>query len=62
MAVVVSAVNKKRPKSEHALLLAKVIDEAMEIGCCQGVGKIREEVWQDAEGEIVRYNLAFTIT
>jgi hypothetical protein len=31
----------------------------IEVQCCQGPGKIREEAWQDADGNIVRYNLAF---
>ena len=51
--------NKKRPKPAHPIPLTKVVDEEMEIRCCQGKGKIREEVWQDAEGEVVRYNLTF---
>ena len=31
----------------------------MDIKCCPGPGKIREEAWQDPDGNIVRYNLAF---
>ncbi len=37
----------------------KIIDRETNIKCCQGPGKIREEAWQDADGNIVRYNLAF---
>ena len=58
-AVLGSIVNKKRSKPAHAPVPVKVIDEEMEIRCCNGWGKIREEVWQDAEGKVVRYNLAF---
>jgi len=39
--------------------LKKIVDVEMDIQCCQGPGKIREETWQDAAGNIVRYNLAF---
>lgn len=37
----------------------KVTDEVAAIGCACGDGLIREEVWKDASGQIVRYNLAF---
>jgi hypothetical protein len=37
----------------------KVTDEAAAIRCAAGDGAIREEVWEDAGGRIVRYNLAF---
>ncbi len=30
----------------------------MNIGCFRGPGKIREAVWQDRAGIVVRYNLA----
>ena len=39
--------------------LRKIIDETAEVRCTVGSGVIREEVWQSAGGEIVRYNLAF---
>src|ERR1700733_5551828 len=29
--------------------------------CAGGVGILREEVWVNAEGEVVRYNLAFLL-
>ena len=37
----------------------KVTDEIASIGCAAGDGLIREEVWKDSSGRIVRYNLAF---
>ena len=39
--------------------LRKAVDEITPVGCAAGRGLIREEVWQDADGEIARYNLAF---
>lgn len=35
------------------------MDETTEVRCALGKGIIREEVWLDARGMIVRYNLAF---
>ena len=37
----------------------KVTDETAPIRCAAGDGLIREEVWKDAEGRVVRYSLAF---
>ena len=37
----------------------KVLDESAVIRCVAGDGLIREEVWKDAKGKIVRFNLAF---
>ena len=37
----------------------KVLDEISRFRCKSGRALIREEVWQDADGEVVRYNLAF---
>lgn len=37
----------------------KVVDETTQVRCSTGRGIIREEVWQCASGEVVRYNLAF---
>jgi hypothetical protein len=37
----------------------KVVDETTEVRCSSGHGIIREEVWQDLKGKVVRYNLAF---
>ena len=37
----------------------KVTDEAALIRCTAGDGLIREEVWKDAEGKVIRFNLAF---
>jgi hypothetical protein len=37
----------------------KVTDELAAIRCTAGIGAIREEVWKDADGKVVRYNLAF---
>ena len=39
--------------------LRKAVDEITPVGCAAGRGLIREEVWQDADSEIARYNLAF---
>jgi hypothetical protein len=39
--------------------LRKVVDEVTPVRCAAGRGLIREEVWQDEDGEIARYNLAF---
>jgi len=39
--------------------LRKVVDEVSPVRCVSGPGLIREEVWHDATGEVVRYNLAF---
>ena len=38
---------------------SKVVDEITQVKCALGEGMIREEVWQDATGRVVRYNLAF---
>jgi hypothetical protein len=37
----------------------KVTDEMAAIRCAVGDGIIREEVWEDVGGAVVRYNLAF---
>ena len=37
----------------------KVVDETTQVRCALGMGIIREEVWQDLRGAIVKYNLAF---
>jgi hypothetical protein len=39
--------------------LRKVVDEEALVICASGPGLIREEVWEDETGAIVRYNLAF---
>lgn len=39
--------------------LVKVTDEVAAIRCAAGDGLIREEVWRDESGRVVRYNLAF---
>ena len=39
--------------------LRKVVDETTQVRCALGKGIIREEVWQDSRGLIVKYNLAF---
>ena len=43
------------PKSR----VVKTADEEASISCLVGRGKLREEVWQDSTGKVVRYNLAF---
>lgn len=35
------------------------MDETTQVRCALGQGTIREEVWQDSWGVIVKYNLAF---
>ena len=37
----------------------KVVDESTQVRCALGKGIIREEVWQDSQGAVVKYNLAF---
>jgi hypothetical protein len=37
----------------------KVIDESAVVRCLAGDGVIREEVWEDASGNAVRFNLTF---
>ena len=39
--------------------LRKVVDETTQVRCALGKGIIREEVWQDSRGGVVKYNLAF---
>jgi hypothetical protein len=35
------------------------VDETTQVRCALGAGTIREEVWQDFRGNVVKYNLAF---
>jgi hypothetical protein len=37
----------------------KVTDESIVVRCTAGDGVIREEMWEDVQGNVVRYNLAF---
>jgi hypothetical protein len=39
--------------------IKKVIDDRFAVRCALGKGTIRYEVWQDAKGKLIRYNLAF---
>jgi len=39
--------------------LRKTKDEVAFITCASGPGLLREEVWEDDSGTVVRYNLAF---
>ena len=39
--------------------LIKIVDETHEISKRRGNGKLRREIWVDADGKIVRFNLAF---
>lgn len=39
--------------------LVKVVDETAHVRCSTGNGIIREEVWQNAKGMVLKYNLAF---
>jgi len=39
--------------------LTKTVDETAEVRCANSPGIIREEVWQDSKGNVVKYNLAF---
>ena len=36
-----------------------MVDETTQVHCALGAGIIREEVWQDRRGRVVKYNLAF---
>lgn len=35
------------------------MDEVTAVRCVAGRGLVREEVWQDEDGHVARYNLAF---
>jgi len=48
------AASKKR-----SIRLKKIIDAETPVRCSIGYGCIREEVWQDQSGKVVRFNLAF---
>lgn len=39
--------------------LHKVVDVRSVVRCATGYGLIREEVWEDAHGNVARYNMAF---
>jgi len=39
--------------------MRKVRDERSPVSCLSGVGSVREEVWEDDTGQVVRYNLTF---
>jgi hypothetical protein len=39
--------------------LVKIVDETHEISRRRGNGKLRREIWVDANGKVVRFNLAF---
>ena len=39
--------------------LHKVFDYATRFPCASGAGILREEIWQDESGKVVKYNLAF---
>ena len=39
--------------------LAKIVDETHKISRRRGNGKLRREIWVDANGKVVRFNLAF---
>jgi hypothetical protein len=41
--------------------LRKDTDDESEFRCAGGIGIVREEVWVNGKGEVVRYNLAFLL-
>ncbi len=41
--------------------LLKETDYETRFRCAGGIGILREEVWVDAKGEVIRYNLAFLL-
>jgi len=43
------------------LRLVKIVDETHEISRRRGNGKLRREMWVDASGKVVRFNLAFIL-
>lgn len=47
------------PQVKKTGTLRKVVDETTQVRCALGKGIIREEVWQDSRGAVVKYNLAF---
>lgn len=48
-------VNARHPSNKPI----KTVDEVAVIRCEAGEGLLREEVWEDSDGSVVRYNLAF---
>ncbi len=46
-------------KRREARGLTKCTDESALIRCVAGPGEVREEVWTDRDGNVVRYNLTF---
>jgi hypothetical protein len=48
-----------RSHGPRRVAIKKIIDVEIDVQCCQGSGKIREEAWQDSAGNVIRYNLAF---
>jgi hypothetical protein len=47
------------PRKKQVAKLEKATDEVSFVRCVSGDGLIRVEVWKDANGKVVRYNLAF---
>jgi hypothetical protein len=47
------------PRKKQAAKPVKATDEAAFVRCVSGDGLIQVEVWKDAKGKVVRYNLAF---
>ena len=39
--------------------LVKIVDETHEISRRRGNGKLRREIWVDADGNVARFNLAY---
>ncbi len=48
-----------RRDDPRRIAIKKITDVEIDIRCCDGPGIIREEAWRDADGNFVRYNLAF---
>jgi Family of unknown function (DUF6516) len=48
-----------RRHDPRRIAITKITDVEIDVQCCYGPGRIREEAWQDPAGNIVRYNLAF---
>jgi hypothetical protein len=40
-------------------VITKQVDERTRVRCAAGIGLIREELWQDEDGRVTKYNYAF---
>ena len=45
-------------KTQKQVTVTKVVDDRAIVRCTAGQAILREEVWQDSKGNLVKYNLA----